>query len=93
MGEHSVLVGVRAAVGEISMCPHRIRGRDAGTAFRRRTESGDLPRQVGDELVYVNSRKGIHVGHRTTWISLTAAGRRALTTHVAALRELIAGVE
>ena len=42
---------------------------------------------------YVNSRKGIHAGHRTTWISLTAAGRRALSTHVAALRELIAGVE
>jgi len=42
---------------------------------------------------YVNSRKGIHEGHRTTWISLTAAGRRALGTHVAALRELIAGVE
>jgi len=78
MGEHSVLVGVRAAVGEISMCPHRITGRDAGTAFRRRTGAATL---------------GIHVGHRTTWISLTAAGRRALTTHVAALRELIAGVE
>ena len=42
---------------------------------------------------YVNSRKGIHAGRRTTWISLTAAGRRALSTHVAALRELIAGVE
>ena len=42
---------------------------------------------------YVNSRKGIHAGRRTTWISLTAAGRTALSTHVAALRELIAGVE
>ena len=42
---------------------------------------------------YVNSRKGLHAGHRTTWISLTAAGRAALSTHVAALRELIAGVE
>jgi DNA-binding MarR family transcriptional regulator len=42
---------------------------------------------------YVNGRKGIHAGRRTTWISLTAAGRTALSAHVAALRELIAGVE
>ena len=42
---------------------------------------------------YVNSRKGIHAGLRTTWISPTAAGRTALSRHVAALRELIAGVE
>jgi DNA-binding MarR family transcriptional regulator len=33
---------------------------------------------------YVNSRKGIHAGRRTTWITLTAAGRTALSTHVAA---------
>ena len=42
---------------------------------------------------YVNSRKGIHAGLRTTWISPTAAGRTSLSRHVAALRELIAGVE
>jgi DNA-binding MarR family transcriptional regulator len=42
---------------------------------------------------YVNSRKGVHLGRRTTWISLTAAGRQALSAHIAALRELIAGVE
>jgi DNA-binding MarR family transcriptional regulator len=42
---------------------------------------------------YVRSRKGVHIGHRTTWISLTATGRKALSAHVAALRELIAGVE
>ena len=42
---------------------------------------------------YVHSRKGMHAGRRTTWISLTPAGRTALRTHVAALRELIAGVE
>jgi len=42
---------------------------------------------------YVRNRKGMHVGRRTTWISLTPAGRAALTSHVAALRELIAGVE
>jgi DNA-binding MarR family transcriptional regulator len=42
---------------------------------------------------YVRSRKGLHAGRRTTWISLTTAGRAALRSHVAALRELIAGVE
>ena len=38
---------------------------------------------------YVRSRKGTHVGRRTTWVGLTDAGRRALREHVAALRELI----
>jgi DNA-binding MarR family transcriptional regulator len=42
---------------------------------------------------YVKSRKGIHAGRRTTWISLTSVGREALRTHVSALRELIANVE
>ena len=42
---------------------------------------------------YVRSRKGMHAGRRTTWISLTPTGRAALRSHVAALRELIAGVE
>jgi len=35
----------------------------------------------------------MHAGRRTTWISLTPVGRAALRSHVAALRELIAGVE
>jgi DNA-binding MarR family transcriptional regulator len=42
---------------------------------------------------YVRSRKGTRAGRRTTWISLTPGGRAALSAHVAALRELIAGVE
>ncbi len=41
---------------------------------------------------YVRSRKGTHAGRRTTWISLSTQGRGALTSHVAALRELIAGI-
>ena len=41
---------------------------------------------------YVRSRKGVHAGRRTTWIALTSHGRTALSAHVAALRELIAGV-
>lgn len=45
------------------------------------------------EVGYVASRKGVHRGRRTTWISLTPTGRRALSAHVAVLRELIAGVE
>ena len=40
---------------------------------------------------YVKRRKGVHRGRRTTWISLTPRGREALSTHVAALRELIDG--
>jgi DNA-binding MarR family transcriptional regulator len=44
-------------------------------------------------VAYVKSRKGVHLGHRTTWISLTPKGRKALSAHVAVLRELIAGVE
>ena len=41
---------------------------------------------------YVRTRKGVHAGRRTTWIALTSTGRAALTDHVAALRELIAGI-
>jgi DNA-binding MarR family transcriptional regulator len=42
---------------------------------------------------YVRSRKGVHASRRTTWISLTPLGRRALSDHVAALRGIIAVVE
>lgn len=42
---------------------------------------------------YVKSRKGTHRGRRTTWISLTARGRTALSTHAALLRELIANID
>jgi hypothetical protein len=42
---------------------------------------------------YVKSRKGVHAGRRTTWIAMTKPGRKALGAHVAALRELIAGVD
>ena len=42
---------------------------------------------------YLRSRKGVHRGRRTTWISLTAQGRRSLSSHIAALREIIAGVD
>jgi DNA-binding MarR family transcriptional regulator len=42
---------------------------------------------------YVRSRKGVHHGRRTTWVSLAPQGRRALRDHVSALREIIAAVE
>jgi DNA-binding MarR family transcriptional regulator len=42
---------------------------------------------------YVRIRKGVREGRRTTWISLTTNGRRALGTHVAALRRLIEMVD
>jgi DNA-binding MarR family transcriptional regulator len=45
------------------------------------------------EVGYVRSRKGVHAGRRTTWISMTTKGRRALRDHVAALRALIAAVD
>ena len=40
---------------------------------------------------YVKRRKGVHRGRRTTWISLTPRGRKALNVHIAALRALIDG--
>ena len=42
---------------------------------------------------YVKSRKGVHLGRRTTWVGLTRSGRKALGSHVAALRALIADVD
>jgi DNA-binding MarR family transcriptional regulator len=46
-----------------------------------------------ESVGYIKRRKGVHRGRRTTWISLTPRGRRALSVHVAALRALIDGVE
>jgi DNA-binding MarR family transcriptional regulator len=42
---------------------------------------------------YVRTRKGVHDGRRTTWIGLTARGRKALRAHVAALRAMIDAVD
>ncbi len=42
---------------------------------------------------YVNSRKGTHLGRRTTWIRLTPTGRRALAAHVSVLRAIIDQVD
>ena len=41
---------------------------------------------------YVASRKGVVDGRRTTWVSITKTGDRALRAHVAALRALIESV-
>ena len=38
---------------------------------------------------YLKRHKGVRRGRRTTWISLTPLGRRALGEHVTALRALI----
>jgi len=46
-----------------------------------------------EDVDYVKRRKGLHRGKRTTWISLTPRGRKALSAHVGALRELINGIE
>lgn len=45
------------------------------------------------DVDYVRSRKGVHLGRRTTWVALTPSGDRALKEHVAALRDIIASVE
>jgi len=42
---------------------------------------------------YVRSHKGVVDGRRTTWVSLTKTGNRALRAHVAALRSLIEAVD
>jgi DNA-binding MarR family transcriptional regulator len=44
-----------------------------------------------ESVDYVSRRKGVHGGRRTTWISLTPHGRKALNLHIAALRALIDG--
>ena len=44
------------------------------------------------EAGYVRVRKGVHRGRRTTWVSLSPRGRKAVGAHVSALRELIADV-
>ena len=41
---------------------------------------------------YVKRRKGVHRGRRTTWVSLTPRGGKALKSHLAALRQLIGDV-
>jgi len=45
-----------------------------------------------EDLGYLRRHKGVHHGRRTTWISLTSRGRKALNAHVAALRALIDGI-
>ena len=46
-----------------------------------------------EEVGYLKRHKGVHRGRRTTWISLTPPGRRALRTHVTALRALIDAID
>jgi DNA-binding MarR family transcriptional regulator len=67
------------------------------STLRERLEVSDsvLSKHIATlvKVNYLNSRKGTHLGHRTTWVSLTGPGRKALRTHVACLRELIADVD
>lgn len=46
-----------------------------------------------EEVGYLSRHKGVHRGRRTTWISLTPTGRKALSAHVTALRALIDGID
>jgi DNA-binding MarR family transcriptional regulator len=45
------------------------------------------------EAGYVRSRKATHQARRTTWVSLSPTGRKALSKHVAVLHEIIDGVD
>ena len=45
------------------------------------------------EAGYLRSHKGTHEGRRTTWVALSPTGRKVLSNHVAALRDIIDGVE
>jgi len=42
---------------------------------------------------YVASRKGVVDGRRTTWVSITRTGEKALRSHVAALWALISTID
>ncbi len=42
---------------------------------------------------YARSRKGTRDGRRTTWVAVTPTGRKVLRDHVAALREIIDGID
>ena len=46
-----------------------------------------------EQVGYLRRHKGVRHGRRTTWISLTPAGRKALRTHVTALRALIDAID
>lgn len=46
-----------------------------------------------EAIGYLKRHKGVHAGRRTTWISLTPPGRKALATHITALRALIDGID
>jgi len=45
------------------------------------------------DAAYVAVRKDVLDGRRTTWLALTAKGRKALEAHVAALRAVIDDVQ
>lgn len=46
-----------------------------------------------EDVGYLRRQKGVHHGRRTTWISLTPHGRKALSAHVTALRAMIDGID
>ena len=64
--------------------------------LRDRLEVSDsvLSKHIGTLAAasYVSSRKGSHLGRRTTWVAITPGGSDALACHAAGLREVIAGV-
>lgn len=45
-----------------------------------------------EEAGYVGVRKAVSDGRQRTWLSLTSPGRKALKSHLAALKAMMAGV-
>jgi DNA-binding MarR family transcriptional regulator len=66
------------------------------TTLRERLDVSDsvLSKHLGalEQVGYLRRHKGVRRGRRTTWISLTPLGRKALRAHVTALRALIDGI-
>jgi DNA-binding MarR family transcriptional regulator len=66
-------------------------------ALRQALDVSDsvLSKHLGalEDAGYLRRQKGVHRGRRTTWISLTPRGRKALSAHVSALRALIDGID
>jgi DNA-binding MarR family transcriptional regulator len=67
------------------------------TTLRETLDVSDsvLSKHLGalEQVGYLRRHKGVRGGRRTTWISLTPSGRKALSAHVTALRALIDSVK
>ena len=94
-----------AELDELLVAPARLRLMTTLTAvsaaefatLRQALDVSDsvLSKHLGalEEVDYLRRHKGVHHGRRTTWISLTPQGRKAISAHVTALRALIDSID